>query len=228
MNSQIVTHSILHGDESEILDDNEEEQDYSAAPLIREGANKAPIPLNLQRILKVFHDIKIVAFSVFLTFAVTIGIFPSLIVLFTSVNRCKRNARAFNDLFIPFLFVIFNLFDFVGRITAGKTGVRFTKNTIWIASSARLIFFPLFLLCNVDGTHLPVVFNSDAFPIIFMTIFAFTNGYVASTCMMMGPPMVATENMGLAGTMMVFFLTFGLLAGASISFLTVYISQGSI
>eukprot|EP01035_Chromulina_nebulosa_P020160 gene20160-26173_t len=44
----------------------------------------------------------------------------------------------------------------------------------------------------------------------------------------MGPSLVDSNDNALAGTIMVFFLTVGLLLGASVSFLTVYISQGSL
>ena len=53
---------------------------------------------------------------------------------------------------------------------------------------ARLVFVPLLLLCNVDPRqHLPVFFEHDAWFIIFMAAFAFSNGYLASLCMCFGP-----------------------------------------
>jgi len=48
-----------------------------------------------------------------------------------------------------------------------------------------------------------VLFTSDAWPIIFMMLFAFSNGYVASLLMMYGPSQVEPENAEPAGTMMV-------------------------
>ncbi|TWW59219.1 Equilibrative nucleoside transporter 1, partial [Takifugu flavidus] len=51
-----------------------------------------------------------------------------------------------------------------------------------------VIFIPLFMLCNVQPhLHLPVLFYHDAFFILFMTLFAFSNGYLASLCMCFGP-----------------------------------------
>lgn len=53
---------------------------------------------------------------------------------------------------------------------------------------ARVIFVPLFILCNVQPReYLPVVFANDAWYIVFMIVFAFSNGYLASLCMCFGP-----------------------------------------
>jgi hypothetical protein len=41
-------------------------------------------------------------------------------------------------------------------------------NQLWVWSLLRLVFFPAFLLCHVSGTVLPVVFNSDWWPSVFM------------------------------------------------------------
>lgn len=53
---------------------------------------------------------------------------------------------------------------------------------------ARLVFVPLLLLCNVSERRLlPVLFKHDAWFIVFMAAFAFSNGYLASLCMCFGP-----------------------------------------
>jgi len=49
----------------------------------------------------------------------------------------------------------------------------------------------LILLCNAQGTRgkrgLPLVFNSDAFPIVFNLLFALSNGYLSSVAMITAP-----------------------------------------
>lgn len=192
------------------------------------NANGEKLVVNIDTILACFRKVWIPAVSVWFTFSVTIGLFPSLTVFIESTENCKSSNRFYNDLFTPFMFLLFNLFDFVGRVSAGVFRNIFTAKNIWMAPVARIIFFPLFLLCNITDSKLPVVFNNDAFPFLFMIIMAITNGYVASTCMMMGPSLVSANETGLVGTIMVFCLTLGLLTGACISFLTVYISQGSV
>lgn len=64
------------------------------------------------------------------------------------------------------------------------------KDSVILPASigCRLVFIPLFMLCNVHPrAHLPVVFHHDCFFILFMILFAFSNGYLASLCMCYGP-----------------------------------------
>lgn len=64
------------------------------------------------------------------------------------------------------------------------------KDSAWLPAlvGLRLVFVPLFMLCNVQPRHyLPVLFAHDAWYIIFMIFFSFSNGYLASLCMCFGP-----------------------------------------
>ena len=135
----------------------------------------------------------------------------------------STSSRFFNDLFVPFSFLMFNLNDFIGRSLAGCCSARLSRgregHTALVASAwVRWIFFPLFMLCNVDKTQLPIVFTSDAFPIIFMVIFALSNGYLSSVMMMTAPTLVPPKFQELAGTYMVFMLLCGLGLGSLASF----------
>lgn len=181
-----------------------------------------------QYVKEVYSQIMIPSLSVIGIFSVTIAIFPSLTVLVESTEKCKSSDRFYNDLFSPFLFLMFNVFDLIGRLVAGSTKPVFTPSNIWIGSVSRLIFWPAFLLLNVANSKLPVAFPNDAFPILFMAVMAFTNGYIASNCMMMGASIVKPQDSGLAGTIMVFSLTLGLFFGSCFSFMIVYISQGKV
>ena len=62
---------------------------------------------------------------------------------------------------------------------------------------------------------------------VAVIFFAFSNGYLASAAMMLGPTLVSPKDQSTAGTIMIFALTIGLFAGGALSFLCVYISQGS-
>lgn len=190
-------------------------------------SNEKP-PVTMESILNTYRKIAIPSLSVWGTFGVTIGLFPALTVLIESTDKCKTDNRLQNDLFVPIMFLLFNLFDLAGRLLAGWVQNIFTARNIWMGSVARLIFVPAFLLCNISDSQLPVVFDNDAFPYLFMILFAVTNGYIASTCMMLGPSLVPVQETSLAGTIMVFSLTCGLLTGACVSFLTVFIAKGSL
>lgn len=143
------------------------------------------------------------------------------------------SGRFFQDLFVPFLFLSFNVGDFIGRSLPAVYIILpdlFTQPerayTYTYTAFARLVFVPLFLLCSMKATGtteiLPMVFTHGVVPIIFMLLMAVSNGYVSSLCMMYGPTMVKdkafTES---AATMMVFFLTVGLFAGSFTSFVWV-------
>ena len=184
--------------------------------------------LGMDEVMRIFRIVKVPAFSVWMCFAVTIGLFPSITVSIESENKCDSDNRFYNDLWVPFMFVVFNFFDLVGRLAAGSIPHLFTADNIWIPVVMRIIFFPLFFLCNVYGSQLTTVFVSDAWPILFMTFFALSNGYLASLAMMLGPSLVKPNDMQLTGTIMIFCLTTGLFGGAMFSFVSLYISNGEI
>ena len=181
----------------------------------------------------VYAKVKAPAVSVFVTFLVTLSLFPTITGSINSVNGCDSGkgdgGRFHNDLFVPFSFLLFNGGDFAGRTLAAyvSTSEALATNKILLVTSlSRLVFFPLFLLCNVDSTHLPVVFNSDFYPITFMLLFAATNGLNSTVCMMSGPSLVAPSEREMAGNIMVFALGGGLFAGSLGSFFCLKVGTG--
>ena len=68
-------------------------------------------------------------------------------------------------------------------------------NVMLALSFCRIVFIPLFLLCNVQPRHhIPVLFDSDIAPMLIMIVFAFTNGYFGTLCMIYGPRYVWVES----------------------------------
>mmetsp|Transcript_11400 Transcript_11400/g.18554 ORF Transcript_11400/g.18554 Transcript_11400/m.18554 type:complete len:460 (-) Transcript_11400:212-1591(-) len=187
------------------------------------------VSVSKKKIMEVFAQIRPAAMGAYLSFLVTLSLFPSITVLIESEKNCKSDATRFNnDLWIPFYFVMFNLTDLIGRLAAPMYPLSVTANNVWKFATMRVVFIPLFLLCNVSDSQLPVVFKSDAFPIIFMIFFGLSNGYVSTLAMMFGPSLVPPKDAGLAGTLMIFSLTIGLMSGAMLSFVMVLISSGSV
>ncbi|KAJ4918660.1 hypothetical protein JOQ06_010004 [Pogonophryne albipinna] len=116
--------------------------------------------------------------------------------------------------------VLFNLMDWAGR---SLTAVCMWpgKDSMWlpVLVGLRIVFIPLFMLCNVQPRNfLPVLFAHDAWYIFFMIFFAFSNGYLASLCMCFGPKKVPQHEAETAGAIMAFFLSLGLALGAGASF----------
>ncbi|KAG7253788.1 hypothetical protein CRUP_022076 [Coryphaenoides rupestris] len=166
------------------------------------------------------HDVWVLAVSVCFTFTVTIGTFPAVT---SDVKTSLGGGTSWELYFIPVCcFLLFNVCDWAGRsLTAvcmwpGGEGVRLP-----LLVASRAAFVPLFMLCNVQprGGSLPVLFSHDALFILFMVLFAFSNGYLASLCMCFGPKRVAAREAETAGAVMAFFLSLGLALGAALSFL---------
>uniref|UniRef100_A0A673WMG1 Solute carrier family 29 member 1a n=1 Tax=Salmo trutta TaxID=8032 RepID=A0A673WMG1_SALTR len=133
----------------------------------------------------------------------------------------KMNLLKKDTYFIPVsCFLLFNVMDWAGRsLTAvcmwpGKDSV-----ILPVMVGLRVVFVPLFMLCNVQPrNNLPVLFAHDAWYIVFIILFSFSNGYLASLCMCFGPKKVAQCEAETAGTIMAFFLSLGLALGAALSF----------
>ncbi|XP_019902046.2 equilibrative nucleoside transporter 1 isoform X2 [Esox lucius] len=167
----------------------------------------------------IFKKIWVMALSVCLAFTVTISTFPAVTV---DVKSQITDGGTWEMYFIPVgCFLLFNISDWAGRsLTAmclwpGKTSI-----LLPIFMTARAVFVPLFMLCNVQPRHyLPVVFEHDAWFVVFIITFAFSNGYLASLCMCFGPKLVAPHEAETAGAIMAFFLSLGLALGAAFSFL---------
>lgn len=169
-------------------------------------------------VLNIFKQIWVMALSVCFIFTVTIGIFPAVTV---EVKSTIADGGAWDTYFIPVsCFLLFNVMDWVGR---SLTAVCMwpNKDSIWLPVLVilRVIFIPLFMLCNVQPRHyLPVLFSHDVWYIIFMIFFSFSNGYLASLCMCFGPKKVPPHEAETAGAIMAFFLSLGLALGAAVSF----------
>lgn len=167
----------------------------------------------------IFKQIWVMALSVCFVFTITIGVFPAITV--DVKTTVVEGDNGWNTYFIPVsCFLLFNLMDWAGR-TLTAVCMWPGKDSTWlpVLVIARLVFVPLFMLCNVQPRHyLPVVFAHDAWYIIFMILFSFSNGYLASLCMCFGPKKVSQHEAETAGAIMAFFLSLGLALGAALSF----------
>uniref|UniRef100_W5NF21 Solute carrier family 29 member 1b n=1 Tax=Lepisosteus oculatus TaxID=7918 RepID=W5NF21_LEPOC len=164
-------------------------------------------------------QIWVMALSVCFVFTVTIGTFPAVT---ADVKSTIAGDSTWGKYFIPVsCFLLFNLLDWAGRsLTAICMWPGKDSKLLPILVVARVVFVPLFMLCNVQmRVNLPVIFAHDVWFIIFMIVFAFSNGYLASLCMCFGPKKVPPHEAETAGAIMAFFLSLGLALGAALSFL---------
>ncbi|KAJ6664711.1 hypothetical protein lerEdw1_006284 [Lerista edwardsae] len=209
-----------HGNHSELETkvDLIKKDDYNGLDLNNPANGASHTPNHESSVLGIFKKIWIMAASVCLVFAVTIGVFPAVTI---GVRSTIAGKTLWAKYFTPVsCFLMFNVFDWAGRsLTAVCMWPGKDSYLLPLMVILRTVFIPLFMLCNVQPReNLPVIFAHDAWYIVFMIFFALSNGYLASLCMCFGPKKVLPHEAETAGTIMAFFLSLGLALGAVLSF----------
>lgn len=177
-------------------------------------AGKKSIPL-----WTLFKKLPFISVAILLCFLVTM-MYPVFTGRIESVRNIPSAPRFFRpETFIPFAFLAWNFGDLIGRASPSVPQIRLSRYpwAFLVIAIARAGFFPLYLLCNIDGRG--AVVKSDAFYLIIIQIpFGFLNGYLNSSCMMEAPRMVDDDEKEATGGFMSFMLVLGLTSGSLISF----------
>ena len=173
----------------------------------------------------VWTAVKGPASCIFLTFTVTLALFPGWISRLRSSHECRSRFRLFNDLYTPFSFLIFNAGDLCGRILSEKVPVGRIRNMslkLVVAAVLRVVFFPLFFLCVAGGERQDSVWTiqSDLYSFTIQLLFAFTNGILLSCSFMHAPCLISntTSMQERSSEILTFAVSFGLLNGSLLSF----------
>ena len=191
----------------------------------------------------VWHLILHPIISIFVTFSITLSIFPGWTSMLESVMKCQEgSSRLRNDLFAPCMVVFFNVFDLLGRLLSGTFFTRIseysgTTNTpslsqsltskkILVLAGLRLIFLPAFYLCKNTRTSIDL-FESDAYTFLVMIFFALTNGLVSTLGFIHAATLLSTNRrfdddeaiQRVASTLLNSAVGLGLLSGSIVSFL---------
>lgn len=174
-----------------------------------------------------WSKLKYIVMTIFLTFGITL-IFPVFASTVVSVNS-KSDFRFFKkDIFIPFIYVIWNLGDLLGRIFCGTPGSRFLINDprkLVLFALLRLTFIPLFLTCNTKelaGGESSALINSASWYIMLQFLFGLTNGQLStSSFMIVGDFCDTDDEKEAAGGFTTVFLSLGLAVGSVFSYLLV-------
>ncbi|KAK0644995.1 Nucleoside transporter FUN26 [Lasiodiplodia hormozganensis] len=156
--------------------------------------------------------------AVFLTFAISM-VYPVFTQETKSVRPIESAPKLFQPgSFIPLAFLFWNSGDLVGRILPAFPSLSLTSKPkiVFAMSVSRLVFIPLYLLCNVGGRGAAI--SSDVFYLIVQLLFGLTNGYLGSTCMMGAVEWVDVDEREAAGGFMGLCLVAGLAAGSLASF----------
>lgn len=142
------------------------------------------------------------AITVCSVLGVTFVVFPGVVAAWQPSSR------------VTYVIATFQLLDVIGR---SAPEIEFLKirhgPTVSALAALRVLFIPLFMFIQRE--------NSDLTKNMFvqfgaMILFAFTNGYVSTLSMTLGPSQrgLAQDERQPVGTMMSFFLCFGIFAGS--------------
>jgi len=147
-------------------------------------------------------------FNAFITFVITLGLFPGFTVLFKNYDF---SLTAVN--FTGNLIAIFQICDFIGR-TLPRWFLWPPARFLWILTLSRLVFFPLFMLLIYTN-----IFYSpkNLVAYIVMIFFALSNGYWGTVSMVYGPAGLDAKEQDNGGFLMAFFLQFGVFIGVHLA-----------
>ena len=180
-------------------------------------------------ITTLFSKLRYLSTAVLLTFAITM-FFPVFTQQITSVRSTTHDDNDNNDsiprllqpaCFIPLAFLFWNAGDLIGRLVTAIPRFKlliYWPRVLFLMSVLRVVFIPLYLLCNIHGKGAAV--PSDAFYLIIVQfLFGLSNGYLGSTCMMGAGEWVEVEEREAAGGFMGLMRVGGLTVGSLLSFL---------
>ncbi|XP_058801532.1 equilibrative nucleoside transporter 2 [Phymastichus coffea] len=175
--------------------------------------------------LRIFKRTWQYGLSIFLIFFITMIVYPSVTVLIES--HSKGQGHHWNDIyFVPVVtYLLFSCGDYLGRILSGF--FKWPKDNPWLIillSLSRIVFIPLFLVCNAQPRRrLPVYIHDDIYYITLTILFAISNGYLCNIVFMIAPTIVEQREKEVASAMLGAFLGIGVSVGSLISLLMVKI-----
>ncbi|KAL0208037.1 hypothetical protein P9112_010624 [Eukaryota sp. TZLM1-RC] len=167
-------------------------------------------PLQDSSLLTCLRTISRDGILVFLTFTITLMLFPGL------TGKITSKEGPFVDDFTGWYEVLLsNMFmigDFIGRSLPAYLPCKNVPLYVTLALS-RVVFIPLFAFCALT----PPIIGTWYLPFVIMFFFSATNGYTSTTAMMIGSDTAdrSTSHTGVCGTLLTAFLNFGLFAGSS-------------
>lgn len=133
---------------------------------------------NKNTTIQVWYFVQGPTICIYMTFVITLALFPGLTSQLASIYQCSRNSsnhtsgsntmsglaflvmeRLHNDLYTPMTFVLFNVGDLVGRIVASSLYEKLVERVshlsykLVLCSMLRFLFIPLFFLCTTTNDN---------------------------------------------------------------------------
>jgi hypothetical protein len=179
----------------------------SKKPMVKQALDNMEVMKHSELIVhrpktQILKDTLPLALSVWFVLYVTFVVFPSHIFAWSSSNNIE------GALYTSLMLYIFQAFDVVGRylVSFWKLSPKQTK----IGCILRALFIPLFFLSTLDIAF----FGNDVTRMIMMALFATSNGFLLTWCMIYGPGQVHKDEADVASYTMSFFLVNGIFFGS--------------
>lgn len=170
-----------------------------------------------------WSKLKFIVMSIFGAFSVSL-VFPVFASKVESVHTNSSNIFFEKRMFVPVVFLMWNLGDLVGRVLCGVARSKFLiedKQKLIKYTIYRIIFIFLLLTCNWnsrDGVNAALI-KSDTWYILVQFLFGLTNGHLcASSFMIVGDNCDTDDEKEAASGFTTVFLSLGLVAGSIVSF----------
>ncbi|XP_069609313.1 equilibrative nucleoside transporter 3 isoform X1 [Ranitomeya imitator] len=198
----------------------EEGPHVTEADVSEETVDISSTKTNSPPILPILKKVKVLAACLFYTFFISIIIFPTISAGIESVEKLSGSIWT-NKYFTPMIcFLTYNFADWSGRqITTWIQSPGPTSKILPTLVFLRTFFIPLFMFCNYQPRkHIyQVLFQNDVYPVMFITLLGFSNGYLGTLSMVYGPKVVPKEFSEGTAIVMSFFLGLGLAIGSAFS-----------
>ncbi|KAK2842917.1 hypothetical protein FQN49_005989 [Arthroderma sp. PD_2] len=171
-------------------------------------------------LLTLFRKTRWLSLSIFFCFCITMA-FPVFASKVQSVNKEQPPPRYSQPgVFVALALLFWNSGDLLGRMLVllplpGR--VKPSPFMLFIFTLARILFIPLFLMCNVGGRGASI--NSDfVYLVLVQGFFGVTNGCICVSTMVRATEIVDEDEKEPAGAYMGMLLVAGLAAGSVMSF----------
>ncbi|KAF1812519.1 nucleoside transporter family [Eremomyces bilateralis CBS 781.70] len=209
-------HQTRHSEDRDDLSI-EEHDPLSSSIMASSVMSRRYVPLS-----RLFRKLLPLALAVFTTFLITMCFPVFTQQIFSVTDPAKAGPLLQNAVFIPLGFLVWNIGDFLGRVSSGFTALRTPLVTrpymLFVLALARVVFIPLYVSCNINGRGAWIA--SDAFYLLIIQLpFGFTNGLLGASSMIGANEWVDVEEREAAGGFMGMCLVGGLTAGSLLSFI---------
>jgi equilibrative nucleoside transporter 1/2/3 len=198
---------------------------WETRPLLVHPASTDSEKASSPSVVEVFQSIWSVVAATFLTYLVTLSVFPVITSQIDSVRHCETPNRFDNDLFTPITFVVFNVGDLLGRyMTPGDVswkGRTIVARRLVYISVLRIALVPLFLLTySSKSLASRASVRSDMYSWTIQVLLALSNGWLTSMSFSCAPGLApsAEQAQKTASAIMQLCVALGILCGSFFSY----------